>query len=56
MYHTAPKTMIVEVIQYILVSKDYSYELDQNQRIPGSNSTQKTSFNDQTRKRAINFT
>lgn len=52
----APKTMAVEVLQYILVSKDYSYELDQNQRIPGSNSTQKTPFNDQTRKRAINFT
>lgn len=56
MYHTAPKTMIVEVLQYILVSKDYSYVLDQNQRIPGRNSRQKTPFNDQTRKRAINFT
>lgn len=39
------KTMVVEVIQYILVSKDYSYILDQNQRIPGSNSRQKMPCN-----------
>lgn len=36
------KTMVVEVIQYILV---YSYILDQNQRIPGSNSRQKMPCN-----------